>query len=374
VTATRIRFGTATLREDNEAVRAAIDRVLASGRLILGPEVEAFETEFAAASRLKYAVGVGNGTDAIALCLRAIGVGPGDEVITTPLSAAFTALAILMVGARPVFADIEPVCLTLDAEAVDRAVTSKTRAIVPVHLYGQAADLEGLARVASRHNLPIVEDACQAHLATAAGQPVGSVGLASAFSFYPTKNLPAVGDGGAVATNDPAIADKVRRLRNGGQSSRYRHELAGVNSRLDELQAAVLRARLPYLQSWTAKRREIARTYKDAISHSAAAPLVERDPGHVYHLFVVRTAEGQRDALASHLASRGIETLVHYPVSITRQAALAASNPAACPLAERACEEVLSLPLYPSLTLDEARTVAEVLNEFPVAAGSATLE
>ncbi len=372
--APRIRAAAPALREDGPAVRAAIDRVLASQWLILGPEVEAFEAEFAAASGVPHAIGVGNGTDAIALILRALGIGPGDEVITTPISAAFTALAVLMVGARPVFADVDPVRLTLDPETVDSAVTPRTRAILPVHLYGQAADMDGLARVAARHGLALVEDCCQAHLATASSpestwrpRPVGSIGIAGAFSFYPTKNLPALGDGGAVVTADAALADRIRRLRHGGQSARDRHELAGVNSRLDEIQAAVLRARLPFLPAWTARRRALAASYRRALAGGPAVPLAERDPGHVYHLFVVRASDGQRDPLARHLADHGIETPVHYPVPITGQPAFAECRPAACPQADRACDEILSLPLHPGLTDDEVDVVAAAVSRYPSA-------
>ena len=205
---------------DADAVRAAIDRVLARGWFVLGPEVEAFEAEFAAASGAAEAVGVGTGTDAIALILRALGIGAGDEVITSPLSAAYSALAIMMCGARPVFADIDPRRLTLDPVQVERAITPRTKAILPVHLYGQAADMDALGAVAARFGLAVVEDCCQAHLATANRRPVGTIGVAGAFSFYPTKNLGALGDAGAAITNDRALADRIRRLRNGGQSDR----------------------------------------------------------------------------------------------------------------------------------------------------------
>lgn len=362
MTAPRIRCSEPAPHEDLPAVRAAIDRVVRSGWFVLGPEVAAFESEFAAASGAAHAVGVGNGTDAIALILRALGIGPGDEVITTPLSAAYTALAIVMVGARPVFADIDPVRLTIDPRAVAAAVTPKTRAILPVHLYGQAADVDALAAVAARHNLSIVEDCCQAHLATAAGRPVGTIGVAGAFSFYPTKNLGALGDGGAVVTNDAALADRVRLLRNGGQRDRYRHELPGVNSRLDEMQAAILRARLPYLSAWTARRRELAATYRRLLQGAPidVPPLV--DAGHVYHLFVARSRT--RDALRQHLDERGIETLVHYPVPIPHQAAMADWRAAECPEAGRACREVVSLPLYPNLSDGDAAAVATAVHAF----------
>ena len=329
---------------DQADIRRAIDRVIASGWFILGPEVEAFETELAAAMGAAHAVGVGTGTDAIALILRALGIGPGDEVITTPLSAAYSALAVLMVGARPVFADVDPVRLTLDANLIAPLVGPRTRAILPVHLYGQAADMTAIEAVAARHHLPIVEDCCQAHLATERGRPVGTIGIAGAFSFYPTKNLGALGDGGAIVTNDRGLADRVKRLRNGGQTDRYHHQEAGINSRLDEMQAAILRTRLPKLGAWTAERRALARRYRAALP----CALAECDPGHVYHLFVVRSTT--RAALQASLAARGVETLIHYPVSIPDQPALAASHPHACPVAARACGEVLSLPLYPGLS------------------------
>ena len=238
---------------DAADVRAAVDRVLQRGWFILGPELDAFETEFAAASGASHAIGVGTGTDALAIALRALDIGPGDEVITSPLSTAYTALAIMMVGARPVFADIDPARLTLDPRTASAAITPKTRALLPVHLYGQAADMPALMALAKRHGLAVVEDCCQAHLATCEGRPVGSFGEAAAYSFYPTKNLGALGDGGAITTANEQLAQRMRRLRNGGQTDRYRHQEFGVNSRLDELQAAVLRARLRWLPEWTSQ-------------------------------------------------------------------------------------------------------------------------
>jgi dTDP-3-amino-3,4,6-trideoxy-alpha-D-glucose transaminase len=362
VTRPRIPCSAPAPREDAAAVRAATDRVLASGWYILGPEVEAFETEFAAASGALHAVGVGNGTDAIAVILRALGIGPGDEVITSPLSAAYSALAIMMTGARPVFADVDAGCLTLDPAAAARAITPRTRAILPVHLYGQAADMQALERVASQHGLALVEDCCQAHLATATGRPVGTIGVAGAFSFYPTKNLGALGDGGAVITNDAALAQRVRRIRNGGQTDRYHHEVPGVNSRLDELQAAILRARLPFLAGWTTARRRVAAAYRRALAATPLRAVPERDPGHVYHLFVVRSKT--RTALQQHLRSEGIETLVHYPIPIPAQAAMRDQHPAACPIAAQACEEVLSLPMYPALTDAQVEDVTRSVSSF----------
>ena len=355
----RVGFLSLTPGDDAREIRSAVDRVIERGWFVLGPEVEAFEHEFAAASGAPQAVGVGSGTDAIALALRAIGVGPGDEVITTPLSAAFTALAIAMVGARPVFADIDPVRLTLDPAQIEQMVGPRTRAVVPVHLYGQPADMIGIERVASRHGLAIVEDCCQAHLATSQGRPVGTIGAAGAFSFYPTKNLGALGDGGAVITRDAALADRVRRLRNGGQRARYDHEQLGVNSRLDEIQAAVLRARLPHLQAWTSRRRELAARYRAGLKSLSLQVPPECDAGHVYHLFVVRVSD--RDRFQRQLAADGIETLTHYPLPIPRQQAFAHTAPADCPIAARACAEVLSLPLHPGLSDDDVDSVVSAV-------------
>jgi dTDP-3-amino-3,4,6-trideoxy-alpha-D-glucose transaminase len=358
----RIPFASLTLHEDAAGVRGGIDRVLASGWFVLGPEVDAFESEFATAMGAPYAIGVGNGTDAIALILRALGIGPGDEVVTTALSAAYSALAVMMTGARPVFADVDGATLNVDPAAIESAIGPNTRAILPVHLYGQPADMTAIERIAARHSLPIVEDCCQAHLATSAGRPVGTIGVAGAFSFYPTKNLGALGDGGAVLTRDRALAERVKRLRNGGQTDRYRHAEPGINSRLDELQAAVLRARLPYLVRWTDERRALAAEYRTTLRGGPVAVVAERDAGHVYHLFVVRS--GARGDLQAHLAAQGIETLIHYPVPIPRQPAVAAVHPDVCPIAAQAAGEVLSLPLHPGMRAQDVRDVATAVGTF----------
>jgi len=333
--------------EDDAAVGAAIARVMASGWFVLGPEVEAFEAEFAHASGTAHAVGVGNGTEAIALLLRAAGVTDSDEVIVPAVTAGYTAIAVLLAGATPVFADVDPETLNIDPASCEAAITPRTVAIVPVHLYGQPADLPALAAIARRHSLALVEDCCQAHLATCARTPVGTRGVGGAFSFYPTKNLGALGDGGAVVTNDASIAARVRRLRNGGQINRYVHEEAGVNSRLDELQAAVLRARLPMLARWTTRRRALAATYRHLLGGSVR-PLPPRDDGHVYHLFVVRS--GERDALQAHLAASRIETLIHYPIPLTDQPAFKRWKRNDCAVAAQATREILSLPLHHRLT------------------------
>jgi dTDP-3-amino-3,4,6-trideoxy-alpha-D-glucose transaminase len=350
----RVPFLDLRPREENAAVQEAIARVTARGWYVLGPEVEAFETEFAAACSAACAVGTGNGTDAIALLLRAAGVGSGDEVIVPAITAAYTALAVVAAGATPVIVDVNDQTLTMDPDACAAAVTPRTRAIVPVHLYGQAADMPALAAVATRHGLAVVEDCCQAHLATSGGTPVGTFGIGGAFSFYPTKNLGALGDGGAIITTDRSIAERIKRIRNGGQTTRYLHVELGINSRLDEIQAAILRARLPLLREWTRRRREIAGEYRRSLP-PALRPIAERDPGHVYHLFPVRVAG--RDAVQAALGAAGIETLIHYPVPLSDQPAFSAFQPAACPVASRAAKELLSLPLHPGLSDDDVRAV-----------------
>lgn len=356
--------------EDAPLVERAVHRVIERGWFILGPELEAFERELATAFGTVASAGVNTGTDALALILRALKIGPGDEVITSPISAAYTALAIMMVGARPVFADVDPDRLTIDPDAVAAAITPRTAAIMPVHLYGQAADMARLVPLAARHNLAIVEDACQAHLTTCDGKPVGTFGAAGALSFYPTKNLGALGDGGAVITNDATLADRIRRIRNGGQSARYHHDEFGVNSRLDEMQAAILRERLTLLPAWTAARRALGERYRANLSGANGVTpkgfVVPglHDAGHVYHLFPVLSTA--REAMRDHLAKQGIETLIHFPVPIPRQPALADQQPAECPVADRVCNEVFSLPLYPSLPECAVDRVCEAIRAFGV--------
>jgi dTDP-4-amino-4,6-dideoxygalactose transaminase len=346
-------------------IEAAIARVLASGWFILGPEVEAFEREIAEAFDCGWAVGVGNGTDAITLALMALGIGPGDEVVTTPLTAAFTALAVSRLGATPVFADVEPETLTLSVESAESRITSRTRALMPVHLYGNAADIEGMLELASERGLALVEDACQAHGARQAGKFLGSFGRVGTFSFYPTKNLGALGDGGMVVTRDEELAAKLKRLRNGGQSSRYRHDEFGVNSRLDEIQAAVLRVKLSYLEVKNERRRELSRIYERALEGAPVRPVAVRDGcTSARHLFVVRSPH--RDALAAHLKERGIETLIHYPIPTHRMKAYSSlgQEEGSCPNAERACGEILSLPLHPALSPETVERVADAIRAF----------
>jgi dTDP-4-amino-4,6-dideoxygalactose transaminase len=360
----RIPFMHLAPAEDRSAVEAAIRRVVDSGWYVLGPEVEAFEQAFARESAAAHAVGVGTGTDALAIILRGLGIGAGDEVVTSPVSAAYTALACMMVGARPVFADVDPERLTIAPAAIEAAMTPKTAAILPVHLYGQSADMDAIAAIAGRHRLALVEDCCQAHLATCGGRPVGSFGVAAAYSFYPTKNLGALGDGGAITTNDAALAGRMKRIRNGGQTDRYHHGEAGVNSRLDEMQAAILAARLPFLRGWTDARRARAAAYRTALAGVTAVDVPPAcDAGHVYHLFPVLVPE--RDRIQAALRAQGIETLIHYPVPIPRQPALASERPAECPVADRVCAQILSLPLHPGLPDADVRDVAAALQALP---------
>jgi dTDP-3-amino-3,4,6-trideoxy-alpha-D-glucose transaminase len=338
---------------------AALARVLESGWFILGPEGEALETELASAFGVAHCVGVGNGTDALQLALEAMGVRAGDEVVTSPLSAAFSALAILRAGATPVFADVDEETLTLSPAAAERVLTERTRVLMPVHLYGHPANMDEFLDLAHARGLVILEDACQAHLAEVAGRRAGTIGEAGALSFYPTKNLGALGDGGAVLTGSDEIASRVRQLRNGGQSEKYRHDLPGTNSRLDEMQAAVLRVGLRHLREWNQRRRALAALYSAELAGAALRlPCEQPWARAVWHLFVVR--HPRRDALRDALERRGVGTLIHYPVPLHLQKAFAALGGRAgdFPVAERACAEILSLPLYPEMSDEEARRVA----------------
>lgn len=342
-------------------LRVAGERVLSSGRFMFGSELERFESEFADWCRVPFAVGVANGTDAITIALQSVGVGDGDEVITVANTCVPTIVGIEGAGAMVVLADADAVSRTIDPEHVERLITPRTRAIVPVHLYGQACDLEALAAVAARHNLRLVEDCAQAHGAEFAGRRVGSFGDAAAFSFYPTKNLGALGDGGAVTTRDAEVAARARLLRNYGERDRFEHVLRGRNSRLDAIQAAFLRVKLPHLDGWVDRRREIAARYGAAIAGTEVTPPADL-PGrrHAYHLYVVETPD--RDAFRGRLGAAGIETAVHYPIPVHLQPAYRSlGERGAFPVAERLTGSVVSLPLYPELTVDEVAAVCGVL-------------
>lgn len=346
-----------------EEIRAAIERVVARGWYILGSECEAFETEFARYCGASHCVAVNSGTDALHLALLAMGIGPGDEVITVSHTFIATALAILWTGATPVFVDIHPGRYTIDPAQVEKAITRRTRAILPVHLYGQCADMRPLLELAARHDLKIIEDAAQAHGATCDGQRAGGIGDAGCFSFYPTKNLGALGDGGAIVTRHAHVADRLRQLRNYGQTRKYHHESIGYNSRLDEMQAAVLRVKLRELDQQNARRQQVAAQYRAALAEVIDLPSPAAGCEHVYHLLVVEHAE--RDALQAHLAQRGIATQVHYPVPAHRQPALAGCGVAAhLPITQKTAERVLSLPIYPHLEREQVLRVAEAIKDF----------
>ena len=343
--------------ELNEAIRRVVD----SGWYILGPEVERFESEFAAFHGGGTAVGVANGTDAIELALRAAGIGHGDEVITVSHTAVATVCAIERAGAKPILVDIDPVTLTMDPMAAAAAVSPRTRALVAVHLYGHPADMDALTKLADRCGLLLVEDCAQAHGARYKGQLVGTFGRLAAFSFYPTKNLGAYGDGGAVLTRDAALADRLRRLRNYGQTERYRHVERGVNSRLDEMQAAILGVKLAHLNVHNVERRKIANMYRQnfvGMEHPVAADEIE----HVFHLYVVRFPH--RDALRIRLRSEGMETQIHYPTPIHLQPAYVDLGYAegSLPVTEQAVVTILSLPMYVGIDMEAIVRVARSFN------------
>jgi dTDP-4-amino-4,6-dideoxygalactose transaminase len=343
-------------------VQAAIDAVLESMQLILGPNVHAFEAEFAAYCEASHAVGVGSGTEALALALRAAGIGPGDEVITVAHTFFADCEAIVQVGAQPVFVDVQPDTQTMDPASFAAAITSRTRAVIPVHLYGQPADMDEIVAIARRHGLFVLEDACQAHGARYRGQRVGTLGHAAAFSFYPGKNLGAYGDGGAVVTNDAQLAERVRRLRDHGAVRKYEHYDIGGTGRLDELQAAVLRVKLRYLDAWNARRAAAAAAYTAGLADTAVTPPVVRDDRtHVFHLYAVQAP--RRDALRAYLAEQGIATGMHYPIPCHLQPAARewSAGPGSLPVTERLAARTLSLPLFPEITDAQiARVVAAV--------------
>jgi len=343
-------------------IDAAVARVLGGKQYILGPEVEAFEAEFARYCGAAHAIGVGNGTEALQLALLACGVGAGDEVVTSASTSPFTALAIAMTGARPVLVDVDAQTHTMAPDALVTALGPRVRAIVPVHLYGQPADMDPILALARPRGIRVVEDACQAHGAEYRGRRVGTLADAAAFSFYPTKNLGAVGDGGAVVTADADVAARVRMLRDGGRADRDRHVVRGVNSRLDELQAAILRVKLRRLDEWNARRRALAGLYRDGLAGAPVGlPFEAPWARHVYHLFVVRSTA--RDALRARLGADGIDTLVHYPIPLHRQEAFRhlGHAPGAFPNAERDAAEVLSLPLFPQLADEQVARVCRAV-------------
>lgn len=349
----------ATLREET---LAALDRVGRRAAFILGEEVQEFEKEFAAYCGVKHCVAVNSGTSALHLALLAAGVKPGDEVITTPNTFVATAEAISYTGAKPVFVDIDPRTANIDPRHIARAVTSRTRAILPVHLYGLPAEMDPILEIASRRNLAVMEDACQAHGAHYRGRRVGSLGRAAAFSFYPTKNLGGYGEGGALTTNDDEMAALARTLRSHGEARHYAHEHIGYNYRMDGFQGAILRIKLKRLDPWNARRKEIAEIYRRVLA-SARVEVQEAATceGRVYHVFAVYV-DG-RDAVRAKLEERGVQTAIHYPLPIHLQKAyqFLGYPEGSLPHAERACERVITMPLYPELTDEQVIYVAKTL-------------
>ncbi len=346
-------------------VDAAIGRVLRSARFILGPEVQAFEEAFAAFCGARFCVGVASGTAALELTLRALGIGPGDQVITVAHTFIATAEAISATGAQPVFVDVDPRTYTMDPAQAEAAITPQTRAILPVHIYGHPADMTALQAIARRHGLPLVEDAAQAHAAEWQGRRVGSLGTAACFSFFPGKNLGAYGDAGGVTTDDSALAQQIALLRNHGRHEKYVHQIPGFGERLDALQAAVLRTKLAHLDRWTSHRRRLAARYTELLADlELVLPHVAPGARPAWHLYVVRTP--RRDELLAHLRSQGIAAGIHYPIPVHLQPAYRelGYRPGDLPVTEAVAETCLSLPLYPEMTQAQQDRVVEAIRSF----------
>ena len=347
-----------------ENIHDAIERVLESGIYILGKEVQAFEKEFAEYIGTKHCVSVGNGTDALFLALKALGIGQGDEVITTPLTAAFTSLPVLATGATPVFVDINLHTYNIDETLIESAITPKTKALLPVHLFGQPANIEAISKIAQEHQLFLIEDACQAHGASWNSQKIGTFGDISCFSFYPTKNLGAIGDGGVIVTNNAKLADEINILNVGGQTKKYYHIKPGYNSRLDELQAAILRTKLQKLDDWISLRQNIAAQYDAGITNPLIIkPTRSPEAKHVFHLYVIRVKDGKRDSLQVKLAENDIHTQVHYPWPLHLLPAFQTNTRySTLPIAEEASQSILSLPIYPGLGDEDVQHIIDIVN------------
>jgi dTDP-4-amino-4,6-dideoxygalactose transaminase len=357
-----LRAGYFPLKEE---ILAGMAEALDGMQLFLGKNVQQFEKDFAQFCGVNYAIGVSSGTDAIELILRAAGIGPGDEVITVSHTFIATIEAILLCGARPVFVDITPDTCLMDVEQIESKINPRTKAILPVHLYGQTAEMLSIRTIAKRHRLWVFEDACQAHGALYQGRAAGGLGDAGAFSFYFTKNLGAYGEGGMITTDNEEIARKARMLRDHGSSKKYIHELLGKNARLDELQAVVLRARLPHLNEWNNLRREHATVYNYLLKESVVRlPKESNGNKHVYHLYVIQTTD--RDALQAFLKDQGVGTGIHYPVPAHLQPALAdlGYKPGDLPVTERVTTEILSLPMYPELSNEQLVYIADKIIAF----------
>lgn len=356
----------AQYRAIKSEIDAAIQGVIEETAFVRGARVTAFEETFAAFSGTSACVGVGNGTDAIYLALRVLGIGAGDEVITVSHTFIGTIEGIVLAGAKPVFVDVTEDTLVMDPDLIEAAVTPATRAIMPVHLYGHPCDMNKINEIAARHGLKVVEDAAQAHGAKWNGRPVGGIGDAGCFSFFPGKNLGAYGDGGAVTSNDVELVERIRGLANHGRKDKYIHDVVGVNSRLDALQAAVLSVKLARLEDWNRLRRSHAAVYDEAFKDGLVRPLaVQTDAEPVYHLYVVRVPETGRDRAVAELNDQGIAAAVHYPVPLHLQPALAGEGPGegAFPVTEKAAREVISLPVYPEMTDEDIHRVADTLKD-----------
>lgn len=353
-----------------DEISAAIGRVLESQHFILGEEVEALEAAVAEYSDCRFGIGVSSGTDALLVSLMALGIQPGDEVITTSYSFFATAGAVARLGAVPVFADIDPVSYNIDPVWVEQLVTPKTKAVIPVHFAGQAADMEGIMHIAEKHNLAVVEDACQAIGADFIGRRAGSIGALGCFSFFPSKNLGGYGDSGMVTTNDPALADRVRLLRNHGHKPKYYNKIVGGNFRMDAIQAAVLNVKFKHLEQWTEKRRANAKFYRAFFVESGLdndAVQLPQESGfgrHIYHLFVIRCR--QRDALRAHLETEGIGTEIYYPVPLHLQECFSGLGyrPGSLPASEALAADSLALPIYPEITEEMQRIIVSAIKEF----------
>lgn len=358
----------AQYRQIAPGVDAAIQRVVANGDFVLGKDVELFEREFAAFCDVAHAVGVDSGMSALELALRAYGLGKGDEVITVSHTFSATAFAISQTGAQPVFVDVDPRTYNMRPELIEDAITSRTTAILPVHLYGQPCDIEQIAAIARRHNLLLIEDACQAHGARYHNRRVGGWGNAACFSFYPGKNLGAYGDAGMIVTDDEKIAHRLRIMRNCGQEEKYRHVLVGFNHRLDNLQAAVLRVKLPHLDNWNEQRRRAAQTYNELLADLPAVVLPQEAPDrtHVYHLYVLQ--HPRRDELLAHLKAAGVRGGLHYPIPVHLQPCYEGIPiaPNSLTTTESVASRVISLPMYPELTRTQIEFVCDRIRDFPV--------
>jgi len=355
----------AATRELREEIDAAIARVVDSGSFLLGKELEAFEGEFAKYVGVRHCIGVGNGLDALHLSLRALGVGPGDEVLVPSNTYIATWLAVTYAGAKPVPIEPDERTYNIDPAGLEAAITKKTKAVIPVHLYGQPADMDAIQDIAKSHKLWVVEDAAQAHGARYKGKRLGGIGDAAGWSYYPGKNLGALGDGGAVTTNNSELAERIRTLRNYGSAVKYFHEVKGFNTRLDEIQAAVLRVKLRHLDDWNDRRRKVAAFYiRELGNFNLTLPSVPDWAEPVFHLFVVRSK--RRDDLQRHLKSAGINTLIHYPLPPHLQAAYSdlGLTAGSLPISERIQAEVLSLPMGPQLSESQAATVVRAIQEF----------